>query len=256
MKNRTIIGVICIAIALVVTFAVAPLVNKAAESKVDVIVLKKDVAGGHTITNDDIEVRTMYKRDVPTNAITDKKKVVNMFARSDLVAGYWLTDKVLTKTSDSATDVFKTLDENNQAVSITIPSFAGGLSGKLENGDIVSISVYYKEKAFVPEELKYVRVITTTTAKGWDKDEIEPSEDGTYELPTTLTLLATPRQAQTLIRYENLGVMHAALICRDDEKKASEYLSKQEEILLQIELEELKEDEELEFTIEDLFGRG
>ena len=43
MKNRTIIGIVCLVLALVLTFAIAPLVNKMAESKVDIIRLKQDV---------------------------------------------------------------------------------------------------------------------------------------------------------------------------------------------------------------------
>lgn len=38
MKNRTIIGVICMVLAVVVTFAVAPLVNKLSTDTSEVIV--------------------------------------------------------------------------------------------------------------------------------------------------------------------------------------------------------------------------
>ena len=56
MKNRTIIGIICIVLALVVTFAVAPLVNKLAESKVDIVRMKSDVVQGHQISENDVEI--------------------------------------------------------------------------------------------------------------------------------------------------------------------------------------------------------
>ena len=46
MKNRTIIGIVCIVLALILTFAIAPLVNKMAESRVDIIRMKNDVIQG------------------------------------------------------------------------------------------------------------------------------------------------------------------------------------------------------------------
>ena len=68
-----------------------------------------------------------------------------------------------------------------RAISITIPSFAGGLSGKLISGDIVSvIAVDYKEKGetVVPEELQYVEVIAVTDKKGNDDETVTVKPDG------------------------------------------------------------------------------
>ena len=63
-------------------------------------------------------------------------------------------------------------------------------------------------------------VITSTTADGIDKDELVQNEDGTYELPTTLTLLVDPMQAKLLAEYENNSKIRAVLVSRGDEKKA------------------------------------
>ena len=132
-------------------------------------------------------------------------------------------------------------------MSITIPSFAGGLSGKLENGDIVSLIVYVdedgEEVTVIPKALTYVRVITSTTADGIDKDELVQNEDGTYELPTTLTLLVDPMQAKLLAEYENNSKIHAVLVSRGDEKKAKAFLKEQKTMLEEIAEEEAEETE-------------
>ncbi|MBQ3881123.1 MAG: ParB/RepB/Spo0J family partition protein, partial [Bacteroidales bacterium] len=124
-------------------------------------------------------------------------------------------------------------------LSVTIPTFAGGLSGKLLNGDIVSLIVYSSDKkeSFAPDALKYVRVITSTTSGGLDRDELTQKEDGTYDLPSTITLLATPEQARLLAEYENSGRIHAALVCRGNEKQAKKLLKAQAEILEEMEAE-------------------
>lgn len=243
MKNRTIIGIVCIVLALVVTFAVAPLVNKLSDSRTDIVRLKNDIVQGHMIQESDIEVVTVGSTGLPTNIITKKEAVVGKFAACDLKANTDLLQSMISDKSDSADDVFHTLDGKKQAISISISSFAGGLSGKLENGDIVSLVIFENEtnKATIPGGLTYVKVITTTTAEGFDKDELTPNEDGTYELPTTLTLLVNPTQAKMLVEYENRGVIHADLVYRGDSKTAQKFLDAQD---LYFEMLSEKEDEE------------
>ena len=243
MKNRTIIGIVCIVLALVVTFAVAPLVNKLSDSRTDIVRLKNDIVQGHMIQESDIEVVTVGSTGLPTNIITKKDAVVGKFAACDLKANTDLLQSMISDKSDSADDVFHTLDGTKQAISITISSFAGGLSGKLENGDIVSLVIFENEtnEATIPGGLTYVKVITTTTAEGFDKDELTPNEDGTYELPTTLTLLVNPTQAKMLVEYENRGVIHADLVYRGDSKTAQKFLDAQD---LYFEMLTEKEDEE------------
>lgn len=243
MKNRTIIGIVCIVLALVVTFAVAPLVNKLSDSRTDIVRLKNDIVQGHMIQESDIEVVTVGSTGLPTNIITKKETVVGKFAACDLKANTDLLQSMISDKSDSADDVFHTLDGKKQAISITISSFAGGLSGKLENGDIVSLVIFENEtnEATIPGGLTYVKVITTTTAEGFDKDELTPNEDGTYELPTTLTLLVNPTQAKMLVEYENRGVIHADLVYRGDSKTAQKFLDAQD---LYFEMLAEKEDEE------------
>ena len=230
MKNRTIIGIVCIVFAFVVTFAVAPLVNKLSDSRTDIVRLKNDIVQGHLIQENDIEVVTVSSTGLPTNIITKKEAVVGKFAACDLKANTDLLQSMISDKSDSADDVFHTLDGSKQAISITISSFAGGLSGKLENGDIVSLVIFENEtnEATIPGGLTYVKVITTTTAEGFDKDELTPNEDGTYELPTTLTLLVNPTQAKMLVEYENRGVIHADLVYRGDSETAQKFLDAQD----------------------------
>lgn len=249
MKNRTIIGIVCIVLALVVTFAVAPLVNKLSDSRTDIVRLKNDIVQGHMIQESDIEVVTVGSTGLPTNIITKKEAVVGKFAACDLKANTDLLQSMISDKSDSADDVFHTLDGTKQAISITISSFAGGLSGKLENGDIVSLVIFENEtnEATIPGGLTYVKVITTTTAEGFDKDELTPNEDGTYELPTTLTLLVNPTQAKMLVEYENRGVIHADLVYRGDSKTAQKFLDAQDlyfEMLSEQEKDESTEPDE------------
>ena len=255
MKNRTIIGIVCIVLALIVTFAVAPMVNKISDSRTDIVRMKKDVDQGHLITDEDIEIVTVGSHGLAIDTITKKEDVVGKFAACDLKVGDSLFTSKLSQTSYSADDVFHTLNGEKQAISITISTFAGGLSGKLENGDIISLIVFDNDtnEAFIPAGLTYVKVITTTTQSGFDKDEVTPNEDGTYELPTTVTLLVNPAQAQMLVEYENTGVLHADLVYRGDSKTAQKFLDAQDLYfeMLEAEDEEPNDNEEPDEDPED-----
>ena len=105
------------------------------------------------------------------------------------------------------------------------------------NGDIVRLIVNKDDDgSFIPAELQYVKVITSTTAKGIDKDELIRNEDGSYELPTTLTLLVDTYQAKLLAEYENNCKIHAVLVSRGNDELANEFIEKQNKILDEIEV--------------------
>ena len=237
MKNRTIIGVICVVAALVLSFAVAPLVNRFSDSRFEIVCVKRDITKGHQITEDDISIITVGGYGLPAGVIKDKTDVIGKYAACDMVSDDFILPSKLTDNADSADDVFMNLDGSQVAMSITIQSFAGGLSGKLANGDIVRLIVNTDDDgAFVPDELQYVRVITSTTAKGIDKDELIRNDDGSYGLPTTLTLLVDAYQAKLLAEYENNCKIHAVLVSRGNDELANELLEKQNEILEEIEV--------------------
>lgn len=226
--NRTIIGIICIVLALLITFGVAPLVNRLADQKVNIVRLRNDVERGHIITAEDIEIAKVGAYNLPDNVIKDGNAVVGKYAATDLYAGDYLFYNKLSTESKSASDVLLGLDGSKVAVSVAISTFAGGLSDKLENGDIVSVIIYDKEKytSYIPAEMKYVRVITATTGDGIDKDEA--SEGGKS---ATVTVLVTPEQAELLAQYNSVTTLHFALVYRGSREQADEYIKVQDEYL-------------------------
>jgi len=232
MKNRTAIGIVCIILAVVVTFVVSPMVNKVSEGKVKVICFSKDILQGAEISEEDIDTVEIAKKSLPDNYLTDKTELVGKYAISNLYKGDVATKAKITDEANSSDNILSGLSGDKVAMSITISSFAGGLSGKLENGDIVSIYVTDKNKnTTVPAELKYVKVITTTTKGGVDENEVSPNEDGTFDLPTTITVLVSVKQANFLANYEANATMHVALVYRGDDATAQKFIDTQDNYL-------------------------
>ena len=230
MKNRTAIGIVCIILAVAVTFVVSPLVNNISDKKTEVVRFAADVSHGTEIKDTDIELVEISNSALPEKVIKDKSAVVGKYATTDIFKGDFATESKITDNANTASDIMASLKGDKVAMSITINSFAGGLSGKLENGDIVSIYVTNKDdETENPASLKYVRVITTTTSGGIDENDVVENEDGSFELPTTITVLVSVEQAKILANYEESATMHVALVYRGDEATANKFLKAQDD---------------------------
>ena len=55
MKNRTIIGIVCMILAVAMTFAIAPVANRLTSDTTTVVRLKQEVGRGTKITEDQVE---------------------------------------------------------------------------------------------------------------------------------------------------------------------------------------------------------
>ena len=232
MKNRTIIGIICMIAAVAITFAAGPLVNRMTSDTTTVLRLKEDVNQGAQLTEDHLEEVKVNTAALPAGVLTDAAQIVGKYAVSNLYAGDCLTEDKISDNADSAEDIFASLDGNKIAVSVPIPTFAAGLSGKLQNGDIISLIFVDKDgnESVIPPELQYVKVITATTAGGIDKEDIIKNEDGSFEIPSTVTVLVNSEQALLLAKYEAEGKIQAALVFRGEKEKADEFLAKQDSV--------------------------
>ena len=237
MKNRTILGVICTVLALVIMFVVAPYFNAMASNDVDCIRLKTDVLRGTQITAAHLEVVSVPSYAIPTGAYKSASEIVGKYATSQLYAGDYLSAGKLSTVSIAAADVLANIEEGKVAISVPITSFAGSLSGKLENGDVVRFWVRSEEdgEAVAPEELQWVKIVTTTTGSGIDKDQIIVNEDGSFSMPSTVTVVVSEAQAKKLVEYSTES-MYLTLIYRGNEEQTQKYLNMQDEVLAQLEV--------------------
>lgn len=256
LKNRTVLGVVCIALSLIICFAITPLFNVSKSSTMKIIRIKNDVKIGQEITSNDIETVEVGAYNLPSEVLQKTEDVVGKYAAMEMIKGEYVLPTKISDTPASENAYLYGLTGEKRAISITIPSFAGGLSGKLISGDIVSIiAVDYKEKGetVVPEELQYVEVIAVTDKKGNDDETITVKPDGKEEteLPETLTLLVTPMQANILAELEAEGEIHVALVYRGTAENAQKFISAQEKLLEELTSEDEKENDSAEKEAEE-----
>lgn len=250
LKNRTVLGVICIALSLIICFAITPLFNASKSSTMKIVRIKSNLKIGQEITSKDIEVVEVGAYNMPSEVVQKSEDVVGKYAASEMIKGEYVLAAKISDSPASENVYLYGLTGKKRAISITIPSFAGGLSGKLISGDIVSvIAVDYKEKGetVVPDELQYVEVIAVTDKKGNDDETVTVKPDGEEEteLPETVTLLVTPEQANILAELEAEGEIHVALVYRGTAENAQKFISAQEKYLTELTVENEKENENI-----------
>ncbi len=240
-KNRTVLGIICVILSLGICFGVAPMMNKSASEKTEIVRVKSPIKNGDEITADLIETAEVGSFGLPENVIKDADTLVGSYALADFSVGDFILNDKISAEMQAENEYLYNLDGSKQAISVTIKSFAGGLSGKLESGDIVSvISADYKGSGVteIPKELQFVEVISVTADSGNDANQGNSSgsdEEESKELPSTVTVLVTPLQSKILAELECDGEIHLSLVYRGDAENCSEFLEKQAEILAQFE---------------------
>ena len=231
-RNRTVIGVLCILLALIICFGVTPLFSRSASEKTEIVRVTKDIKEGDEITAEIIQTVEVGAYNLPQNLMTDKKEVVGKYATADLAAGDYILSSKLSAVPAAENAYLYNLDGKKQAISVTIKSFATGLSGKLESGDIVTVIVadyQGKGETAIPPELQYVEVISVTASSGYDANTGEVVDE--KELPSTVTLLVTTEQAKVLAELEQDSELHLALVYRGTPENAAKFIAAQDALI-------------------------
>lgn len=231
-RNRTVIGVLCILLALIICFGVTPLFSRSASEKTEIVRVTMDIKEGDEITAEMVQTVEVGAYNLPQNLMTDKKEVVGKYATADLAAGDYILSSKLSAVPAAENAYLYNLDGTKQAISVTIKSFATGLSGKLESGDIVTVIVadyQGKGETAIPPELQYVEVISVTASSGYDANTGEVVDE--KELPSTVTLLVITEQAKVLAELEQDSELHLALVYRGTPENAAKFIAAQDALI-------------------------
>lgn len=271
LRNKFLIGILCIVIGVTVGFVLLPKSQDADISMTQVVHLTQDVEAGTKLEEKMLEIATIPAESVPDGASSALESFLNRYASSRLYKGDILT---AAKVRDTLVDpVAAAAAKGKQLVSVTVPSLSAGVSGTLQPGDVVSImvtskvtqfnqnlglitpvedleetsdwqtgsslisSVTKESQTYIPEELRYLEVCKVSSSDGTDalvngdKDKEEPNR-----LPVTITFYATEAQALKLAEVEQNGEIHVTFLARGN--AADAYIPRDERVLVDIEVSE------------------
>jgi pilus assembly protein CpaB len=237
IKNRTVIGVICIVLSLLICFAVTPLFNQGISQKAEIVRVTKNIKIGEVITKDMVQTVEVGGYNLPEDVVRHTDTVIGKFASADLVPGDYIIGSKIADAPAAENAYLYHLTGEKQAISVSVKTFATGLSGKLISGDIVSIiAPDYKKQGVtvIPPELQYVEVIAVTAGSGYDANTVEQKDAEEKELPSTVTLLVTPEQSKILAMLEADGALHVSLVYRGSKENAVKFTEVQDAVLSEL----------------------
>lgn len=223
MKNRTIIGIVCIILAAVLCFVIAPAVTTLFDQPKEVVILKHDVGQGVQITPNMLDTVSVSKLDtLSVDYVEEAEKIIGKYTKTYLYEGF-VSQSMFTDEMTDTNSRLLALGAGESAMSITVQSLAGGVSAKLQPGDIITIATTDEnDKAVIYDELRYIEVIATTDENGADITDTN-GESEEELLPETITVkLVNVEQIKRLVEAES-GTMHAVFVSRNTEQSA-EYL--------------------------------
>lgn len=162
-KNRTVLGVMCIAAALLICFGITPLFNKSLANKAEIVRVVKQIKSGEKITADMVKTVEVGSFNLPENVARNPYAVIGKYAVADFVEGdYILTSKVEVEPAAENAYLYH-LDGKKQAISISVKAFANGLSGKLKRDrkndrNRNACLCRAGNRAFFASESQYIRI--------------------------------------------------------------------------------------------------
>lgn len=230
-RSKTLIGGLCIAVAVVVGIGQWALVNVASTAAVPVVCAKMDIPAGTKITADMLEVRKMGKLNLPSNITGDTAKIVGAYATTNIQP-----EDIVTGGKLSGSAPAYALEDGQLLYSVTVKSLADSLSGKLQSGDIVRVVVPTQTtgnnniavSSDTIAALQYVRVEAVTASNGQSAGGNQSASSATTSStqPATVTLIVNQQQVDALASLGSSEISFA-LVSRGDETKAKTLLEKQ-----------------------------
>lgn len=241
LRNRTVLGIASIVLSLIICFGLTPLFNQAISEKVSVPRIIENIQKGDLITSKMIETVEIGGYNLPDTVLRQEENIVGNYALTELHAGDYVLNSKISSKPVANYEYLTDFDGSERAISVSIKSFAAGLSGKLEPGDIVTVMASDfgdLRETISPAELQYVEVLAVTAGTGLDTNEYEIDREAIEkdkELPATVTLKATYEQAKLLAEMEAKGKVHVVFVYRGTKENADKFLDEQKLILTESE---------------------
>ena len=120
LKNRTVLGVLCIAVSLLICFAVTPLVNAGLSQKTTIVRFVKDVKAGEEIKKGMLQEVEVGGYNLPENVLRSITEAEGKYLTADVYAGDYIVAEKVADEPAAENKYLYNLNGEKQAISITI----------------------------------------------------------------------------------------------------------------------------------------
>ena len=231
LKNRLVIGCLCIIAAFAIGFLAVPKLTDMLNEERNVVVANRDIPKGTKLSEADFRVAKFGVGDIlfaETDYYSDTSFLKNgdCYAKIDIIANDVIVKSKMQTDIPHSDEQVRELGPNEYAVSVSVSSLAGSVAAKVKVGDIVSPILFDGNSTFIDGSLTYLEVIGVVNS---DAADINAKDSSTTGVPSVITFKTNLRQALLLARYENTHTIHLSLVCRGNIEKAQALLDIQEQ---------------------------
>lgn len=215
IRNKFIIGILCIAIGVTAGFILLPRSQRSEISMTQVVRLTQNVKAGEQLTAENMETTTIPAANVPGGASSSVDAYRGKYAVTQLFAGDILT---ATKVRDTLVDsVAAGAAKGKQLVSLTVPTLTAGVSGTLLPGDVVAVIVTSKVTQFNQQLGLLVATEQSTIATTPESEDGEGEEsDGDNSTGISQTLYSSIQKESETYIPEELRYLEVCKITSSD----------------------------------------
>ena len=121
LKNRTVLGVLCIVVSLLICFAVTPLVNAGLSQKTTIVRFVKDVKAGEEIKKGMLQEVEVGGYNLPENVLRSITEAEGKYLTADVYAGdYIVAEKVADEPAAENKYLYNLTGRNRQSPSPSV----------------------------------------------------------------------------------------------------------------------------------------
>ena len=249
IKNRLVIGCICIVLAFALGFIGVPFLVDKMSDKVNVVVANQDIPKGTKLEESMFRIIEVSQGDLPYvmtdlyESITGKASTnangntstSSIFSKDDSTARYasveiskndYISKQKITTKIPYKDKELRELGENEYAVTISVSALDASVAGKVRAGDVITPMIISGDgsetKANVYDEIRYMEIISVS-----NKDGADISSSNSESLPAVVTLKCNFTQATMLAQLNSSHKIHLAFAAHAESERASDLLKVQ-----------------------------
>ncbi len=228
-KSKLFVGLLCILLAVGISFAAIPALNRAKTATKEAVRLRVDVPQGATLTSEMLTVSEVGAYGLPEGIAGEAATVVGMTAKENLYAGELLwQERLQTKEEYQEEEAGRSLglSGGKRLVTVKLPSPSSGVAGILRAGNTVDVYEYIEEENEDGEESCFASLVQSSlvvydvlnndleslTSVDEQLEAIPEGETVNLDFaPCYIVFRCSEVEARELIRLERAGSMHLVL---------------------------------------------
>lgn len=205
LKNRVVLGIVCIVLAAVLVFVGIPFVNNLSTAKTTVVRATQDIKMGTKLTQDMFEEVEVGSLNLPEDVAHHLTSVKGQFLTVNMTKGDYLTKAKIATTLTLPDNKITAMKPGQQALTVALNGAAQSYANKLLPNDIITVySTADNNQSSIVNELTYVQVVMTTASDGTQiLRDGQTDKDGKPLTPAYATFIVNDVQAKKLIGLQS-----------------------------------------------------